>query len=167
MKRLIGRLPSHATVAAYLALFVALGGTAYAVATVGSSDIQNNAIHSWHIAPGQVKKSDIHTNAIDSSKVVDGSLSLADLNVTVTTVTLPYGGLSAGTCTFVHGSVPGLTSGEGLLAYSDSSMDNRLMIDGVESVGSGGEEVAVHLCNHTTSTNLGAGSFTVVLLRFP
>ena len=30
------RVPSHATVVAYLALFVAIGGSAYAVSKVGS-----------------------------------------------------------------------------------------------------------------------------------
>ena len=38
--------PSHATVVAYLALIVALGGSAYAVSKVGSRDIANDSIRS-------------------------------------------------------------------------------------------------------------------------
>jgi hypothetical protein len=36
--------PSHATVVAYLALFTALGGSAYAVATITGKDIKNRSI---------------------------------------------------------------------------------------------------------------------------
>jgi len=38
------RRPSHATVVAYLALFAALGGSAYAVATITGKDIRNRSI---------------------------------------------------------------------------------------------------------------------------
>ena len=36
--------PTHPTIVAYLALFVALGGTAYAAATIGSAEIKDNSI---------------------------------------------------------------------------------------------------------------------------
>jgi hypothetical protein len=38
------RVPSHTTVVAYLALFVAIGGSAYAVSKVGSVEIKNRSI---------------------------------------------------------------------------------------------------------------------------
>ena len=38
--------PSHATVVAYLALFVALGGTAYAAATIGSAEVVDDSLQS-------------------------------------------------------------------------------------------------------------------------
>lgn len=57
---------------ALLALFIALGGTAYAAALAG------NSVKSRHIAPGQVKRSDIARNAINSSRVSNGSLGAAD-----------------------------------------------------------------------------------------
>lgn len=63
----------HATVVAYLALFVALGGTAYA--TVG---LARNSVKSIHIAPGEVKAADLGANAVTSAKVKDGSLLTAD-----------------------------------------------------------------------------------------
>ena len=35
------KLPSHSTVVAYLALFAALGGSAYAISKIDSGDIKN------------------------------------------------------------------------------------------------------------------------------
>ena len=57
-------VPSHSTVAAYLALFgVVAGGSAYAAATIGSGDIDKNAVLSKHIKDDQVKAADIAKNA--------------------------------------------------------------------------------------------------------
>jgi hypothetical protein len=55
--------PSHTTVAAYLALFVALGGTSYA-----ATKLPKNSVGS-----SQLKK-----NAVTSSKVKNGALAAAD-----------------------------------------------------------------------------------------
>jgi hypothetical protein len=43
--------PSHGTVVAYIALFIALGGTSYGLATgsIGSREIKNNSIRSADI----------------------------------------------------------------------------------------------------------------------
>jgi hypothetical protein len=42
--------PSHSTVVAYLALFVALGGSAYAVSKIDSGDIKNHSIEGKDVA---------------------------------------------------------------------------------------------------------------------
>ena len=55
--------PSHATVVAYLALFVALGGTSYAAVT-----LERNSVKGMHIA----------RNAVTSPKVKDRSLLARD-----------------------------------------------------------------------------------------
>ena len=65
--------PSYANVMSTLAVFVALGGSAYAGAT-----LSRNSVHSAQIANGSVKRVDIATNAIDTTKVADGSLLLRD-----------------------------------------------------------------------------------------
>ena len=44
------KMPSHSTVVAYLALFVALGGSAYAVSKIDSGDIQNRSIEGKDVA---------------------------------------------------------------------------------------------------------------------
>ena len=68
------RRPSHGTVVAYLALFVALGGTSVAAVTIA-----RNAVVSSSIKDGQVKTADLGANAVTSAKVKAGSLLASDL----------------------------------------------------------------------------------------
>ena len=69
------RRPNHATVVAYLALFVALGGGTTAVALSGSNTVQSD-----DLGPGaQVKAPDVADNAVDSADVVNESLTGADI----------------------------------------------------------------------------------------
>jgi hypothetical protein len=58
---------------AYVALFVALGGGAYAAATAGK-----NTVKSKSIKDGQVKTKDLGRNAVVTAKVKDGSLTATD-----------------------------------------------------------------------------------------
>jgi hypothetical protein len=60
-----------------LALFVALGGTAYAGAKIDSNDIAGNAIRSSHVAKNALTGQDV--KKLKGGDVVDGSLSGADL----------------------------------------------------------------------------------------
>jgi hypothetical protein len=74
--------PSHATVVAYLGLFVALGGTS-AVAlsgsnTVFSDDIANDNFSSAE-GQGGLVASDLRAGSVTSSEVADGSLTGADV----------------------------------------------------------------------------------------
>jgi hypothetical protein len=68
------RRPSHGTVVAYVSLFVALGGTSVAAATIAK-----NAVVSSSIKDGQVKTADLGANAVTSAKVKAGSLLASDL----------------------------------------------------------------------------------------
>jgi hypothetical protein len=64
----------------YLALVVALGGTAYAADKIGSQDIKRNAVKSKHIKKNQVKSSDLKNGkAVKSADVKDGSLEGKDV----------------------------------------------------------------------------------------
>ena len=81
----LGR-PSHATVIAYLALFVALGGSAYAVGnlgknTVGTKQLKKNAVTTAKIKNGAVTGAKIESNAITTAKIADGAVSGAKVNV--------------------------------------------------------------------------------------
>src|SRR3954470_4009534 len=97
MRRLFRR-PSHATVVAYIALFVALGGSAMAAYVVSSnndigpgtvsggsppngahSNIIGGSVTGGDVADGSLNWDDIAQNAITSSRVKDGSLFGADL----------------------------------------------------------------------------------------
>jgi len=64
---------TYANVVASLALFIALGGTSYAVSTLGK-----NSVKSENIGKEQVKASDIAKNAVTSPKVKNGSLLATD-----------------------------------------------------------------------------------------
>jgi hypothetical protein len=79
--------PSHATVVAYVALFVALTGGTTAVALSGTDTVQSD-----DLGPGaQVKAPDVADNAVNGADVVAGSLGLADLNATSRPHRLEFG----------------------------------------------------------------------------
>jgi hypothetical protein len=67
------RRPSSAHVTAGLALFVALGGTSMAAATLAK-----NSVGTAQLKPAAVKSSDVASGAITSVKVKDGSLVKGD-----------------------------------------------------------------------------------------
>jgi hypothetical protein len=67
------RRPSPAMVVALIALFVALGGGAYAAVA-----LKRNSVSSKHIRNGQVKKPDLGRSSVDSSKVANGALQAED-----------------------------------------------------------------------------------------
>jgi hypothetical protein len=72
---------------AYLALFVALGGTgAWAADKITSKDIAKNAVRGKHIKDGQVKVKDADltkSRFASDSRSVDNSALLPELNLTV------------------------------------------------------------------------------------
>lgn len=64
---------TYANAMSTLAVFIALGGSAYAGTTLA-----RNSVHSGQIANGAVKRADLAPNAVDSTKVADGSLLTRD-----------------------------------------------------------------------------------------
>lgn len=95
--RLRSRRPSHATVVAYLALFVALGGTsAYAANTIGSSDVIDESLLSQDVKNGEVKNADLGPDAVTSSKLANGSVQNSDLGTdSVTTSKIKAGNVGS------------------------------------------------------------------------
>jgi hypothetical protein len=78
-------LPSPAMLVALLALFVALGGAAYAgvklgTNTVRSATIKNGEVKTADLASSAVTNSKVKKSAIDSARVKDGSLRDADIS---------------------------------------------------------------------------------------
>lgn len=67
--------PSHATVVAYLALIVALSGSAYAASKIGSADIQRNAVKGKHIANGVVGSKDAKDDGLTGADVDESTLA--------------------------------------------------------------------------------------------
>lgn len=72
-RRLKLRRPSHGTVIAYVALFVALGGTAFAF------NLGKNSVGTKQLRKNAVTEVKIKNNAVTGAKVKDGSLTAADL----------------------------------------------------------------------------------------
>lgn len=66
MKRLIARRPTPATVIAFVALFVALGGVSYGFATgsIDSREIKNETVMTQDIRRGAVRTADIRNDSI-------------------------------------------------------------------------------------------------------
>jgi hypothetical protein len=65
---------------AYLALFVALGGTgAYAASKIDSGDIKDNSIKGKDIRTGQVAGSDLRDDSATGADVANGSLDGSDV----------------------------------------------------------------------------------------
>jgi hypothetical protein len=69
LSRLRSRRPSHATVTAYVALFIALGGTSYAAVklpknSVGSAQIKSNAVSSTKVKNGSLTSADFTSGAL-------------------------------------------------------------------------------------------------------
>jgi hypothetical protein len=72
---LLIKLRSHlsfANVIAMVALFVALGGTSYAVTKVGAKNIKKNAVRSKHIKKSNVTSGDIRNRTIRSQDLAPG-----------------------------------------------------------------------------------------------
>jgi hypothetical protein len=104
LSRLRARL-SFANVTSMLALFVALGGTSYAAATlprnsvgkgqirasavgkseaatnsVGRTEVRSSGIGKSELATNSVGASEVRANAIDSDEIADGKLEAADIS---------------------------------------------------------------------------------------
>lgn len=68
------RRPTYAGVTSTLALFLALGGGAYAAATLPANSVGPRQIKKSAVERGKIKN-----NAVDASKVLDNSLTGADI----------------------------------------------------------------------------------------
>ena len=74
------RSHAHSNVVAYVALFVALGGTgAYAANTIGSSDVVNESLLSEDFKQDALTRGDLAPSTLTGHYVLDESLSFFDL----------------------------------------------------------------------------------------
>jgi hypothetical protein len=77
------RRPSHAVVVAYLALFLALGGSAYAFHlgknSVGPKQLKKNSVTGPKIKANAVNGVKIAGDSVTGAKVLDGSLTGSDV----------------------------------------------------------------------------------------
>jgi hypothetical protein len=74
------RTPSHTTIVAYLALFLALGGVgAYAASKIDSKEIKRGAIRAKHIERNAVRAKQIQDGGVGKAELGDGSVASAEL----------------------------------------------------------------------------------------
>ncbi len=74
MSQFRARRPSPALVISIIALFVALGGTAYAAAKIGTKDIKANAITAGKIKKNAVTTAKIKKDAVTGPKIKESTL---------------------------------------------------------------------------------------------
>ena len=73
------RRPSPALVIAVVALFVGLGGGAYAANKIGTNNLKNNAVTSKKIKNNAVNSNKIKDSAVTSKKIKNGEVKGEDL----------------------------------------------------------------------------------------
>jgi len=115
VRRVVARRPRHATVVAYLALFVALGGTVYAAATINGRQIKKNSIpgnrlRRKSVTGTQVNSSTLglvpnaaHANDADQLGGSPASAFLKGPGATTFSTTLPQGTVNGTVATLSNG----------------------------------------------------------------
>jgi hypothetical protein len=94
MKETARRRPSPALVVSFIALAVAITGSASALSgrnSVRSDDIARNAVKGADIAKNAVKRKEIAKNAVKSGEVANGAIGNIDLAAAVANETLTSG----------------------------------------------------------------------------
>ena len=69
--------PSHATVVAYLALFAALGGSAYRERKIGTSDLKRSAVTSPKIKKKTIKGVDVRNDGLGGRQIDESTRNLS------------------------------------------------------------------------------------------
>lgn len=82
MARILKRRPSPAMVIALIALFVAMGGVSYGVATgsIDSRELKNNTVKSGDLKNNDIRGKDIRSSTIGGSDVASNTLKGADID---------------------------------------------------------------------------------------
>ena len=88
---------TYANLMATVAVFIALGGAAYAANTVGSEDVIDNSLRSVDIKNNQVRTADVRDESVIGADVDDGSLDGDEIaNESLTAADLGFGSVGAG-----------------------------------------------------------------------
>jgi hypothetical protein len=171
LRQLRSRL-SYANVMSTVGVFIALGGTAYAVNTVGSSDIIDGQVKSVDVGDNEIGSADVKDNSINTFDVhsflgvdvVDGSLEDQDVGQgTFVDFTAQIPAIPAHECRY--DPVTGINAqGDHLLLTPESETSRTNVI--YEIVYRNTEEAAyIHSCN-VSNTNAAAAATQFNLLVF-
>lgn len=140
------RRPRYADIAATLALFFALGGTAYA-ATIGTSDIQNGAVTTPKLADEAVSHAKLAPNAVTGGDVSNDSLTLADVKGINQTGFISFT-ILAHSCGKITFGVTGAVTGQAAIVNwtpAGDSIPSRIVLGPLEVVNS--TTIVGYACN--------------------
>ena len=87
MRRIFSHRPSAAMIVALLALFIALGGVSYGVATIGTGDIKNGAVTTKKLKNGAVTTKKLKKGAVTTKKLKNGAVTTKKLRNRAITAT--------------------------------------------------------------------------------
>ena len=157
MLRKLPRRLTYANVMATLGVFIALGGTAYAVNTVRSTDIVDGEVKSVDIGNNEIGSADVKDNSINTfdvhsfigADVVDGTLEDQDIAQSAhVNFTATIGAVAASTC--VQRPVSGVDAEGDHLVLTPilNNSDDRLTYTPVATIGFGGT-IRIQVCNPT------------------
>ena len=146
---------TYANVMATIAVFVALGGTSYAVATgsIGSREIRDDSVRSKDIRDRTIRVGDVR----NPSALLGGALKL-------TSASMDPPDLAAHSCSTGDMDVPGIRPGDHVLVTTSESLDPALSVTSL--IPSANDEARVRLCNHTASAVTGANALPFNVLVF-
>jgi hypothetical protein len=182
MRRLTLPRPTYANVVATLALVFALGGTAYAAATVGTADIQdgavttpklaNEAVSNAKLAPGSVNAGSLGSNAVTSTKIAassvgsvkiaDNSVTLADLKGIDRTGSISFS-LAAHSCGTLNISASGMVAGQVALISWRTTPPANVVFSPLQVVST--TQVSLRACNEGASS-VSASNVGIRLITF-
>jgi hypothetical protein len=153
MTRLKSHRPSAALVVATLALFVALGGGAYAVSknSVGTKQLKSNSVTAKILKKNAVSSKILKKNAVKEAKIADGAVSSSKLGsesvrasklgpirqvTETTTIAEDTTGSATATCESSEkviggGQMTGLSTDNALFVQEDKRQDNGWRVGGL------------------------------------
>ncbi|MEZ5078330.1 MAG: hypothetical protein R2725_12920 [Solirubrobacterales bacterium] len=85
MRNVSATRPSPALAISVIALFVALGGSAYAATQIGTKDIRNNAVTAAKIKKSSVTTAKIKANAVTAAKLRSNAVTTAKIKANAVT----------------------------------------------------------------------------------
>jgi hypothetical protein len=134
---------SFANCVSMLALFIALGGTSYAVATnsIGSAQLINNSVRTADLRNNDIRGKDIRDATLESADVKDGALKAADfaagqIPAGAAGVQGPQGATGAAGAAGVNGAA-GLVGPAGADGSPDTAAEVLTKLKTVDGSGSG------------------------------
>jgi len=156
---------TYANVMATLAVFLVLGGGAYA-----AFHLPKNSVRSKNIVNGQAKRPDLGANAVNSAKVANGSLRLADIVVAQDTRTIDPGSLLANQCGVINvggGPFSRVKTGDVTLAVPESLHSGVIAYgDLIANPGQAAQGARLTVCNtQDIAFNEDPTLFKVIVLR--